>query len=118
MNILEYQEWTLQTALYPEEGKYTERELNYLVHGLVGEAGELANKFKKLLRNGAIHLGVETPISLDDSQKEILVDEMGDILWYFSRLSEVLGATVESIAGSNVSKLMARKKLNEIKDHS
>lgn len=62
--IEEYQEWTLSTAVYPEAGKYTERELNYLIHGLTGEAGELANKFKKLLRSKRIILSSDTTVFL------------------------------------------------------
>jgi len=118
VDIVEYQEWTIETAAYPEAGKYTERELNYLVHGLAGEAGELVNKFKKLLRNGTILLDADQAIDLDDEHLGVIFDELGDTLWYMARICEAMGTTINSIAGWNQAKLMERKGKGEIKTHS
>lgn len=114
----DYQDWTVETAVYPEAGKYTERELNYLVHGLTGEAGELANKFKKFLRRGAIILREDASLDLLPEEAEMLIDEMGDILWYLCRMAETLGIPIEDIANRNRRKLEERKAADEIKSHS
>lgn len=116
MNIVDYQKWTIETAAYPGAGDKSGFELTYLTTGFVGEAGEFANKFKKLLRNGDI-----TP-NHDATNPAVwratLLDELGDCLWYAARICEVLGTDLTEVATHNKAKLETRKQKGEIKNHS
>lgn len=92
----EYQEAAIATAIYGEGNA-----INYPILGLTGEAGELANKYKKVLRDDG---GILTP------EKNIeLRDELGDVLWYCAALARDLGCSLEDIATLNIAKLKARK---------
>lgn len=88
-----YQEAARKTAFCPPEHKIT-----YPAVGLAGEAGELANKVKKLLRG--------------DTNRDELMDgikaEMGDILWYLSALADDIGVNLSDVAGDNIAKLAGR----------
>lgn len=72
------------------------------VLGLTGESGEVAEKFKKILRD---QKGVISP-----KDKKELVKELGDILWYINSMAIYLGTTLEKVAGSNLSKVLDRQK--------
>ena len=78
-----------------------------LVLGLAGEAGEVAEKTKKLIRdtNGEITA---------DFRKEI-AKELGDVLWYVAGIASVLGLTLTKIARQNIEKLFSRKRRGKIK---
>lgn len=73
----------------------------YVVLGLSGEAGELAGKMKKIIRDDK---GIISP----DKEKSIL-DENGDNLWYVSQVSEEFGESLEDTALNNINKLQGRK---------
>lgn len=118
MILSDYQKWTNETAVYPEAGSNTERELNYLVTAMGGEVGELLNVYKKLLRNETIPLKPMRTPKLETAQRQMLLDELGDVLWYWVRIAKVLGHTPESVAQMNHDKLMSRKAANELKNHS
>lgn len=108
MNFLDYQYGTQKTALYPGAGNpHSTEGLAYVTLGLVGEAGEIANKVKKILRddNGAISVGV----------RDTLVDEAGDVAWYLSQLCDQLGVSMEQVCRLNLQKLADRAKRNVIK---
>lgn len=77
LTFAEYQQRAHATAVYP-----TEVALAYVTMGLVGEAGEIANKVKKIYRD---HDG-----KLPDDAWQDLVDEIGDVLWYLAELCTVL----------------------------
>ena len=96
MTFDEYQEFARSTAIYPEDCKIT-----YPTLGLCGEAGEVAEKVKKKLRDGKSLDGVGL--------------ELGDVLWYISALADDLGITLEQVAQWNVDKLQRRMQLNKIK---
>ena len=103
----EYQEAARQFADYPQRG------LNavYPALGLVGEAGEAADKVKKIWRNhGTMSAG-----SYSSEQCRELAKELGDVLWYIAALAFELGYTLEQIAALNVAKLTDRKERNVIK---
>lgn len=68
----------------------------YPVLGLVGEAGEVANKLKKFYRD-------------DNPDIEGLVSELGDVLWYVAELSRVIGYDLQTVASYNLNKLAERK---------
>jgi NTP pyrophosphatase (non-canonical NTP hydrolase) len=119
LNFNEYQERALDTAQYPTPFIKSEWEDNsaipmnngigyvYPALGLVGEAGEVAEKVKKLIRDCE---GVPTADRVEDIKKEL-----GDVLWYLAVLANEFDIKLEDIATLNLSKLASRKKRNKIK---
>ena len=97
MELNDYQRESRKTALYPEVGS----NAIYPTLGLVGEAGEVADKVKKILRDNN---GV-----FDNDSKEAIKFELGDVLWYISQLSSELGYDLDEIANANLKKLNSRK---------
>ena len=102
MNFTEYQNVALSTAIYPK--KY---ETIYPALGLCGEAGEVAEKIKKGIRDD-LH---NWP---DEQFKADLTKELGDVLWYVAALASDLDISLNEIAEKNVQKLASRKKRNKI----
>ncbi len=96
MNFNEYQKQAKATAKYPDLGN------NYLYPtlGLCGEAGELANKIKKIQRDDQ---GIVT-----DQKREEIKLELGDVLWYASQLACEFGLDFDDVAGANLKKLSDR----------
>jgi len=101
MEIKEYQERALATAIYSD--KY---RIIYPSLGVAGEAGEIADKAKKVLRDNN---GVFT-----DEIKLELAKEVGDVLWYCNALSNDLGYSLTEIMEMNITKLESRMKRNVI----
>ena len=99
MNMNEYQQKALTTVMSPEEHKVT-----YPVLGLLGEAGEIANKWKKHLRG-----------DVKVASNEDLAKELGDVLWYVAVLADQLGMKLDDVAQKNVDKLSSRMQRGEIK---
>ena len=94
----DYQKQALTTA------KFTDDELKDIMHwvlGVTGEAGEIAEKVKKIIRDK------EGVFSEDD--KVELAKEIGDVLWYLATLAHQLGASFDDIAAGNLAKLKSRK---------
>ena len=91
-----YQKVALTTAIYPRE-----QAIIYPTLGLAGEAGEVANKVKKIIRDGS------------DSKDEKLVSEIkseiGDCLWYIAVLANDFNIKLSDIASANIEKLATRK---------
>lgn len=73
----------------------------YVTLGLVGEAGEIANKAKKVIRDGAGKITDEFKADMDG--------EIGDVEWYQANLSEELGLDLDIIRHRNLEKLFGRK---------
>ena len=96
MHIQEYSKKTLSTAIYPGAGTGNDAELTYLSLGLASEAGEVAGKIKKLIRDNKLDVGN-------------LAYEIGDCFWYLCRLSEAIGYEPEYILEINMNKLLKRK---------
>lgn len=92
-----YQRRANRTAIYPR----MQHGWTYPVLGLVNEAGEVAGKLKKVIRDhdGDIHV--------DDMAA--LKGELGDVLWYLSQLAKELGLSLEDIAEHNLEKLSSRQ---------
>ena len=96
-----YQRSASKTAIYPDEHR-----IMYPALGLAGEVGEVANKVKKLIRDG--------PDGRPDDWREQISSEIGDVLWYCAALATDLNLTLGMIASQNEKKLSARKKSGTI----
>lgn len=94
MTFDEYQAFTRTTAIYPKAVA-----MPYLTAGLAEEAGEVAGKFKKSIRDGWTA----------EKFEEAVVAELGDVLWYLARYADELGYSLQSIAEMNQIKLQDRK---------
>ncbi len=99
MDFSEYQKQSRKTAKYPGADTPGTNYV-YPVLGLVGEAGEVAEKMKKVLRDEA---GIIT-----DAKKEEIKKELGDVLWYIAQLSTELGLSMDDVAQANLDKLFSR----------
>jgi len=91
-----YQEKARETAIYPDEYK-----ILYPTLGLAGEAGEVCEKVKKIIRDK----GGE--FSQDD--RMAIRKELGDVLWYMSQICSDLDIKMESVAIANLEKLRVRQ---------
>ncbi|XAI97377.1 hypothetical protein [Leptolyngbya phage Lbo-JY46] len=94
----DYTDFVVGMKVYPEQHKIT-----YPALGLVGEAGEVAEKVKKSLRG-------DKPL---DNYQVIL--ELGDVLWYITALAEDLGYSLEDVLVANIKKLSSRRDREVIK---
>ena len=102
MDINYYQKNTINTAIYPGAGSGNKEELSYLGLGLVNEAGEVAGKIKKLIRDNTF-------------EPKKIADELGDTLWYIARLADSLGYNLTTILKWNYEKLQNRLENNTIR---
>ena len=104
MNFSDYQKQAATTDTFGD------KEVNDLlasdpayvakILGLVGEAGEVAEKYKKIIR--------DKKSVISSSDKEDLKKELGDVLWYVALLAKYLGEDLETIASLNLKKLSSR----------
>jgi len=103
MDFIEYQKKSRKTAIYPGAGK------NYIYPtlGLAGEAGEVAEKIKKAIRDDGGKISDET--------KDAVKKELGDVLWYVSQVAAELDLLLDDIAKSNIEKLSSRMKRSKLK---
>lgn len=100
----EYQEAAMTTRT-PET--YDESKLIiYPTLGLAGEAGEVSDKVKKVLRDNKGEFTAEA--------KRAIALELGDVQWYCAALAKDLGYTIEEIWQMNLDKLADRKLRNRI----
>ena len=91
-----YQDFTDETAVYPEE-----KGLEYVALGLASEAGEFAGKVKKMIRDN----------KYDDVE---MIQELGDVLWYVARAAAELDYHLSDVAIENVTKLKSRMERGKI----
>ena len=92
MDMDEYQKTASETAIY--SGKHA---VIYPALGLAAESGEVANKVKKILRDG-------------DFDRKAIADEIGDCLWYIAALCRDLNISMNDVAKTNLFKLQDRQK--------
>ena len=92
-----YQQATAQTAKYPPS-----QALEYLSLGIASEAGEVAGKMKKWIRDGDSKM-------TEAEWEQAMASEIGDVLWYCARLADELGLSLSQIAEDNMEKLLDRK---------
>lgn len=97
MDFNEYQKLARQTAIYSGAGK----NFAYPALGLCGEAGEVAEKIKRVVRDG------RTEISPEEIKE--ISKELGDVLWYVANLAREVGLDLDTIASENITKLQSRR---------
>jgi NTP pyrophosphatase (non-canonical NTP hydrolase) len=97
MRLSDYQQRSRATAVYPQAGE----NLLYPTLGLCGEAGEVAEKVKKMVRDDD---GV-----LTDERREALGKELGDVLWYVAQVATEAGLELDALAEANLAKLLSRR---------
>lgn len=95
MHINDYQDQAVDMAIYPSSARLT-----YPALGLTGEAGEVADKVKKIIRDGT---------ELTPELRHEIAKEVGDVLWYIAAISRDLGYDMQEIAMMNLQKLNSRK---------
>ncbi len=102
MTFEEYQKLSRQSAKYPTCGA----SFVYPTLGLASEAGEVADKFKKIIRdeNGII----------SEHKKTEIAKELGDVLWYVSQISSELNIPLDEVAKLNLEKLRSRMERGKI----
>lgn len=102
MDFNEYQKESRKTALYPE----VNNNFIYPTLGLAGEAGEVAEKIKKVIRdkNGVV----------DEETREMIKKELGDVLWYVAQLATELNLSLDDVAVGNIEKLFSRMNRGKI----
>lgn len=105
VTLNEYQSMSLETAVYPDEFKVI-----YPALGITGEAGEVSDKIKKLIRDK----GYKGGLIEDDKDREDIALELGDVLWYVAILANDINYTLEQIAMMNYKKLQKRKEKGKI----
>jgi len=97
LTLDDYQDKAVGTAFYPKD-----RAITYLALALAGEAGEVANAIKKMLRDDGGQLTAE--------RGKKIVDELGDVLWYVAMLAWEMDVPLGFLADKNLKKLAARAK--------
>lgn len=102
MNFNEYQAKAITTAIYPDQGK----NIIYPTLGLTGEAGEVSELIKKMIRDDA---GV-----LTEERRAKLAKELGDVLWYVAVVAYESGLMLGDVARGNIDKLASRKERGQI----
>jgi len=101
MEFNKYQKEAVSTAIYGAGNK-----IIYPTLGLCGEAGEVAEKVKKVIRdnNG----------EFTDEKKQEIKKEIGDVLWYIANIANDLDVSLEDVAQGNIEKLFSRRDRNKI----
>ena len=102
MELNEYQKLALKTAIYPRK-----LSVIYPALGLNGEAGEVAEKVKKIIRDKDGNF--DNLNTIHDIAKEL-----GDVLWYLSAIANDLGLSLNDVAKINIKKLQNRQDKNAL----
>jgi NTP pyrophosphatase (non-canonical NTP hydrolase) len=97
MTLKQYQDRARVTAIYPKA-----QSIIYPALGLAGEAGEVAEKIKKWIRDG----------NLD---RDAIAKELGDVLWYIAAMATDLDLDLDRIADMNIQKLADREMRGKIR---
>jgi len=98
MTFDEYQKRALTTVISQEDSF---KDTLHWVLGINGEAGEVAEKVKKIIRDKGGKISQQDKLELGK--------ELGDVLWYLAVFAHDLGLSLDTIAGENLDKLKSRK---------
>lgn len=107
MTFDEYQKKALATAYTDPTYVNTLMDKTIWAMGVAGEAGEVVEKWKKIV---AYKEGKVSPEDLAELGKEL-----GDVVWYIAVMADSLGLSFDDIMQKNITKLQSRKKRNVIK---
>jgi len=88
----------------------------YPTLGLAGEAGEVAEKIKKLMRDEDVAFSEDEDLAsvIGHEKTAAIALELGDVLWYLANLAEDIGYSLEEIADMNIAKLGDRADRNRL----
>lgn len=106
MKFNEYQAKAIKFDLFQSGLSVTGGGLLEKVLGLVGESGEAADKFKKIIRDKGGKIDTEDRLEI--------VKELGDVLWYVSAIATYLDTSFDDVAQINIKKLEDRAKRGKI----
>ena len=100
MEFDEYQEEIKKFDLFEQTGDVFSPAFMAKILGLPGEAGEVSEKFKKIVRdkNGEI----------SEEDRTEIVKELGDVTWYVATIARYLGVPFSEVAKGNIEKLSSR----------
>lgn len=105
---MEFDDYQKKIIKYDTFSKCDLKEVGFVekVLGLTGEAGETADKIKKILRdkNGVV----------SDEDRSSICKELGDTLWYLASIARYLDLPLSEVAEKNVEKLEDRYQRNKI----
>ena len=101
MTIQDYQQKAISTLLGDHAYGEVDAQLMAQVLGLGGEAGEVQEKFKKIIR--------DKQGKLTEADKDEIIKELGDVLWYVTSVAHLVGSSLEEVARRNNEKLGSRK---------
>lgn len=106
MNFNDYQAWAKTTDVFKPAKKVSDPAFVAKILGLSGESGEVADKFKKIIRdkNG----------KLNKEDKEDIIKELGDVIWYVATIARYMEVPLEEIVEKNIVKLSTRKANNKL----
>lgn len=106
----EYRKFLNDTSWYTHTNEHNAPELMYLTLGLAGESGEFADAVKKIIRvcgshdDEAFKLLITTP----GMGEEKLLEELGDVLWYLTKLADFMDVSLNELMVRNTYKLYIR----------
>ena len=122
MDCREFQEKAHKTAEYPtillvtkmtkdikkliEAGLLVDVSFIYSSLGISGEAGEVVEKVKKVVRNDLGRMSYE--------KKEQIIKEIGDCFWYLAELCTFMKVDMEDVMEYNIHKLRDRQQRDVI----
>lgn len=107
MTINDYSRQASSTLIGDHDIADMDATLLSQVLGLVGESGEMAEKFKKLIR--------DKQGRISDEDRQEIIKELGDILWYVNSVALQLDSSLEEVASHNLEKVLSRKERDVIK---
>jgi NTP pyrophosphatase (non-canonical NTP hydrolase) len=95
-DFTKYQQAAAQTARGSVDMDSQKTRVSVAAMGLAGETGEVVDALKKWV-------GHDHPFNRDE-----IVKEMGDVLWYLAELGTALDITLDEVAEKNEAKLRLR----------
>lgn len=106
MNFDEYQKTAGEYDLARATTNLKDTGFIEKILGLVGEAGETAEKIKKILRDK------DGKASKQD--RVLITKELGDILWYVASIARYLNIPLSEVAELNIKKIESRRQRNKL----